>query len=642
MDPSHDTETTASLEPTRDGDGALAGCEPRPPTLKRLVVGSADDPAEREADKRAGEVMRRLARSSRPPISDANPRVRRAPAPATRHGPADRALASPAPHQIIRRAFDPATVHSATQLRDDEDWGHGRGPKIPKGTRLLVNDHSVKTQERRFRNPLTWVPAVNHEPDDVGGPVAADRRGYVEATHVAKDGTSLNNMYRNLLSRILRDAEQLWQGEMDGMLDRPEVVEFLFVKALTMDRWNAAAASTDTFTTGFEKVRDKIGRVREGADFVADSLHHWRRWLHDDDRTTIEEVDFKESDLHEHGLGVLQVTFHKSIGPPGHKFADDRVVKVMIKPENKELEQALLGSEPGSVAGRVNDIAGLRGKDERLTTIRMESTDAYGSLVEVVKGVRADKMPAGPHPTKAIFHETLVFALLAGLDDLHGENIFWHKGRPYLVDADNVLVKNQMLLADSGDSNQKGFELFNAAETTKNRAELQNLDNTNLQSKILDAMLTKAAKRIEIAEVLRKALRNKRGRVVPIITSQWNKQMRMYNDYPTMRDYNLNYVSAPKFMVRDKIAYDSDEGPGLAGVVGTNLANPLYDADAEREQTERDFSAGTVPFYVYHFDSGEVRHNGALIYRGVDANQAIGEMLDRFDPTGASRQAAKL
>ena len=239
---------------------------------------------------------------------------------------------------------------------------------------------------------------------------------------------------------ILRTAGRPYP-EIGDKLATDAHAAFLVDKGLRFDSWQGAELGS--FANVFWTKEAKFGRIKTGADFVADSLEHWRTSLHParPDEVHLTEVELVKSDLHERGLGVVKVKFTKPKGPNRTTFAKHTTVEAMMKPEDKSLEERLLGAGPGSAASKINEIADLTDPDEMLTTIRMKSDAMYGSLVELVKGTEAGKLPGGRNlPVNQSFHEALLFAFLTGLDDLHHENVFWSDGgHPYLVDADNVL-----------------------------------------------------------------------------------------------------------------------------------------------------------------------------------------------------------
>jgi len=539
----------------------------------------------------------------------------------------------------VQPKFDPAVVKSRTHLRARPNSGSKIGATLSSGKTVLVNPTAATPDERRPAK--TWYPAVNAQPEDYGRPIPPENVGYVRPGRVGAGGKDLNQGFETMTVAILQETETLFPM-LRGHLAKPEHARFLYRAALNVEIWNNDASSAAQFSSGFESVQDKILRVRQGAEYLADNIEHWRRWLHPDDRTVVWDVHLMESDLHERGLGVARVEFRKSPGPTGHPFEHDTIVQAMVKPEDKSLEEALLGASPASAASQINRIAGLAGPDEMLTTIRMKASQDHGSLVEIVKGMAAKDMAPGPQATKAVFHETLVFAFLAGLDDLHVENVFWHEGRPYLIDADNVLNNFQMLKRASGDIDQTGFWKYNADAAAENREAVKSGDNRRVRSRILDAMLTDANRRVDIAKVLRNAIIGKKGRVVPISSAYWGKQVRTYATHASHREALLDMTSHEVTIVRSPTTFDESIGAGLIGVCGENTAARMYDRAEEMAQQRADFNAGVIPFYEYDFTTGRVTHNGRHIWNGQTVDQAIGAMLDRFDPSGRSRASAGL
>lgn len=540
---------------------------------------------------------------------------------------------------VIRRKFGPAVVASNAHLRDANDWSTFKGPKIAKDSQVLVDTApgAAKVQARKLHKNVTWIPAVNVAPDHNGAP-AADRKGYIRSSRVLPTGRTLERQYKRRIKAILKAAEQRHAGRMEDQLTKDAHIAFLMDKALRYDSWNGDGTSLDGFVSGFSLKEDKFTRITDGANYVADSLEHWRTWLHPTkpDLVTIDEVKLIESDLHERGLGVVKVKFGKPKGPRGHKFAAETAVTVMIKPEDKSLEQALLGDDPDSAANKINDIVDLTDPKEMLTTIKMCSDATYGSLVELVKATAAEDLPAGgARPVEKVFHEMLVFAFLAGIDDLHKENVFWDaQGRPFLIDADNVLSHNQMLNTDNGALTQGGFGgSYDDTEATKNKNDIAGGTNT-VGSKILDAMLNDDTKKLQIIDALRDAITGKQGRVVPIKTSYWAQVLKYYSGDPAgmVRD-----LASRQSLVRDVSGFDAGVGPGLCGVAGLNPVDDFYDIEAEKKELKKDLDAGVIPFYEYDFSTGHVTHNGTKIYHGLTVDQAMEIMLNKFDPTKAAR-----
>ncbi len=549
---------------------------------------------------------------------------------------------SPKAGQTVQRKFVSASTSAKAHLRNENAWGTKKGPAIPKNAAILLDDDNakIKVEKNTFSKDTQWRPAINVPANHLGN-VSDLRKGYIRSSKAAKTG----DLETDLQARIqgyLQNAEAT-HNFLAGHLDKPAHIQFLMNKALRYAEWSDA--NLDTFAEAFSSLDAKFKRIEDGADYVAKVLAHWKKWIHPEKpaRVTIDEINLVESDLHERGLGVIEVKFTKPKGKKNPQFGKQTKVHVFIKPENKTLEQNLLGDNPDSAASKINEIADLKG-DAKLQTIKMESTDDYGTLVEAAKGISAEKLwpvetdgnrkPKGDKPISQSFHETLIFSYLAGIDDLHKKNVFWDKsttgGVPSLVDADNVLSRNQMEDVDSGAIAQTGFgSNFNTAEANKNKQAIRTKDNSQINSKILDVMMNNPAKRREIINVLKAAIQGHRGRVVPVRTNYWGKQLK---SYPTNPDKNgfLDFLSAKKFVVRKGVPFSDAVGAGLFGVAGESATAEFWDGAAEKTKTKEDFEAGVIPFYEYDFNTGFVTHNGVKIYNGQTLDEAMTKMLANF------------
>ena len=539
--------------------------------------------------------------------------------------------------ETLQRRFAPARAKGKAHLRDENAWDTHKGPAIPRGTRLLVDtdNANAKQQVRKFGWNTTWRPAVNVPPDHVGA-VPDDHKGYIRSSKSQVAGETLEAMMRSRIQGYLQTAETR-HPSLVGQLDKAEHIQFLMEKAIRFDVWSGAAL--EPFVSAFGAKEAKFARIQAGADYVADVVEHWRGWLHPEnpDLVVLNDVSLVKSDLHERGLGVVKARFTKPVGALNAQFGAKTDVTAFIKPEDKSLEQNLLGDNPNSAVNRINRIANLRGPTEKLKSIKMESTDDHGTLVEAAEGASAEairKLDPNDQAFGQSFHETLVFAYLAGIDDLHYKNVYWQGGAPTLIDADNVLSRNQMEGVDNGAIPQSGFSSsYNRVEAQKNKTAISTQDNSQINSKILDVMLHNPRKRRQIINVIKAAIQGHRGRVVPIRTNQWGAKLRSYPTHANQAAF-LDEMATRQFLVRqsavDGTGFDRDIGPGLFGVVGANAADPFYGPGPERAMTKRDLDSGVIPFYEYEFDTGHVTHNGTKIYHGQTLEQAMDAMLTRF------------
>jgi len=531
---------------------------------------------------------------------------------------------------LIQRKFEPATIGSKSHLRADEVWGTKIGPAITANSEVLVDDNAANNKTTGRLLKTTWKPALNIDPTSQITDVPADQQGYIRGSRATLTGGSFEQILRDRIRVSLVDAEALHVG-LGGHLNKNENIAWLLDKALRFDAWGKAGIAT--FATGFCSKEDKLTRINAGATYVAHSLDHWRRWLHGDrpNDVTYDEVTFVKSDLHEEGLGVMKVKFTKPLGPDGSKFSADTQVEVMIKPEDKNLEASLLGDEADSAANQINEIVGLSDPGEVLSTIRMACDHQFGSMVEKVRGTSAEDLGGADKPMTPAFHETLVFAFLAGLDDLHKENVFWDDGQPYMIDADNVLSYNQMILKDNGKLTQGGFgSSYNKGEAKKNKEAIDTGINT-VNSKLLKTMIENPVKARKIIDVIQGAISGKTGRVVPISTARWGRTLKSYTTAQN-KDGFLDFYANQAFIVREGKKFDPTFGPGLMGTSYKNLDSEFYSVGAERAELKKDLDSGVIPFYEVNYSTGHVTHNGTKIYHGQTLEQAMQIMIDTFSP----------
>ncbi|MEH2394218.1 MAG: DUF4157 domain-containing protein [Nostoc sp.] len=382
--------------------------------------------------------------------------------------------------------------------------------------------------------------------------------------------------------------------------------------------------------------REKVyERISQGAAHLVNSINYWRRQLLDEnvpiDNCQITKVELAGSDLHERGLGTVFVEFTK---PPGGQIAaytGDTNIKVVIKPEDRNIEKSVLGSEPTSLANQINELAGLNTEPERLIeTIKMETSRDYGTMVEFIRGETSQD--AGKKPGKNLnsLTEAIAFVLLAGLSDINRENVLWKDGKPYLIDADNALNAVKLNNAEM----QSGFELYDSERTKATLKDWSN-DITTQESMIQKALLNDKA--VDMIAAVRQAYAGKTGRVVPLHTSSWalflNKGI-----YGTLEEGNQE----DKLPKQTRWAYvnhnaeklkkggSNSQERGLEGEAGTNTAQEFYKQELEAVLIKQDLDKGQIPFYNYEYDTGHVIHNGQVIYHGQSIKDAEVILKNKF------------
>lgn len=195
-------------------------------------------------------------------------------------------------------------------------------------------------------------------------------------------------------------------------------------------------------------ISPRFNRVIRGVRDIFSDILYWGWHLN---AQGVKDIKLANSDLHNRGLGVAFVTY---ITEKGGIFKNVKTVRKVIKPEDKSLEQSLLGVT-GSLAQEFNarqiNVGGKR-MIGNVTRLDIRSSRKHGSMVEFFEGEqinelknKKDSEPNTESDSKVL---TQIFASLTGMDDLHYENLTYKKDEKTgkystlaMIDADNALSK---------------------------------------------------------------------------------------------------------------------------------------------------------------------------------------------------------
>lgn len=432
---------------------------------------------------------------------------------------------------------------------------------------------------------------------------------------------------RNRLVQILRTAAVT--GGIDPALIASDENVKKLLTPLRISLSNHDAVQRNRWFTWAQNV---FAKITTGATEVINSLLHWRSQIYPPDVTAvgITKVDIEGSDLHDHGLGAMFVTYTKPNDANG-MFPNVPSVKVVIKPEDRNIEKSLFGNQAGSLANVVNVLAGLAPEDA-ISTIKMETHAQYGSLIEFVQGQQARAL-SGAEPDSQAMSEAMAFTFLTGMSDVHQDNVIWRGGKPYFIDADNSLNAGRLNQV----SNQSGFSKYNQA-TQGTDVNAYNNDPASSRSEIIQAIIANSTPFID---AIRAAFNNKEGRVVPLFTNFWANRWK-----------GLNYISQPEGTPPDDIQVVASRysivnhavgklprgnngvgdmiGTGLAGEAGISGAGEAFDVGVATQQTKLDLDQGKIPFFTYDYTTGLVSQNGQPIWRGQSLDDAMNILLAKF------------
>jgi len=389
-------------------------------------------------------------------------------------------------------------------------------------------------------------------------------------------------------------------------------------------------------------VNNILDRICDGAVFLKNSIDFWKNeianrrvpFIKERGWVRVTKVELTGSDLHDRGLGAAFVTFKFGIISPSE-------ITVMIKPENRDIEQSLLSDDENSLANQFNNadwtITDERGEEPvelnadegRIGTIKMRADEHYGTIIEKIIGKEINQVQ---RINMVSTIKSIVFAAMCGLYDLHRENVLWDdNGQLYFIDADNAM-KGSVLGKPEMAQSQSGFP-----RSFKDREELVSI-------LAVDRRIIDAAKR---------AFEGKHGRIVPLSTKFLGGLKRLlwrYSDvsrraflYSTYVDKLLNggeFDDDSGLPIPEKVEITSEEdmkiyktfkndvciGPGLKREVG-EIEEDDFRTDAEVNLAESNFMSGQIPFYEYWYTDGEVKHQGVTICKGNNIEKAFRELL---------------
>lgn len=446
--------------------------------------------------------------------------------------------------------------------------------------------------------------------------------------------TSLEADLRARLSGILVAAANRIHLATN-LLDKPKHVDDL-MKPLNFDP-QALGFSSPQFLNWYAWKEGVFGTISAGANFMVDSVDHWRQSLYPANpaQVTITDVRMSASDLHEQGLGVVMVDFQKPMGGPvGHPFANQTAFTAVVKPEERGIEKSLFGKQSTSLANRLNRLAGL-GAADQISTLKMVTHQQYGALVEFVAGTAARHLDRAQPPSQAML-EAMAMAYVAGLSDVHRDNALYIGDRPYLIDADNALNNARIGLTTKPIAeSQSGFSEYNEQEELAERTAIKTAPLTS-GSAIIQALID-TGNPVPVVDAVRKTFTGKTGRVVPIATASWATPLRWVfpgkpvgapTDAPahdTTRWAFCKYLAA-----RVPTGTPNTPEPGLEGETGVAQAGRWFNMGAQTSQIKSDFDAGRIPFFNYEYDTGHVSQNGTVVWHGQPLAEVLEKLLQRF------------
>jgi hypothetical protein len=595
----------------------------------------------------------------------------------------------------IQRAFQPATVNGKSHLRANNGGnvvpGQQIGPAIPSGAEVVIDNAQQQVQKRKIISNVTWTRAVNVTGTNWDPALSPNQGGIIRSTKVTpkvypqpvtvqlfkrqlnlqkewrvdvgehivieesiqnagsqivKTGAGFQRMDAGFHLHALTPMERSQVDREGGVLERVETILRTAATTGGLDpnllatphnieglkhplRMEQANASPADRRKWFAWSQNVFNKMATGAADLVGSINHWKTQLSPIDPTQciVTKIKMEGSDLHDKGLGAVFVTFTKPLG--GAIFATKTDVTAVLKPEDRNIERALFGAQAGSLANQVNAHVGLNPADE-ISKIEMLTHAQHGSIIEFVKGEQARAINKKGADTQAM-SEGIAFAFLAGMSDVHQDNVIWKDGKPYFIDADNSL--NAARLA--APSNQSGFTMNNPTRQDTDIGHLTN-NPASSRSAIVQSLLANST---PLLAMIQAAFNNKTGRVVPMYTNYWANRFKQAGYITADNGVNTDGVGGDATFSRWGLANKASakvadgnvgEGTGLVGESGVAATGRHYDRLVEAAQIKADLDQGKIPFYNYDYTTGHVTHNGQVVWHGQTLAQAMNILLTKF------------
>jgi hypothetical protein len=468
--------------------------------------------------------------------------------------------------------------------------------------------------------------------------------------HFQVDTPDLEQHLRGRVERVLTDATDgmAWQDRLatDGNIRKVMYEAGEGSKALRFDNFGKSQTGQD-FISYYKWVTAAHGpfeRIQEGAEYVRDSLEHWRKWLYPPNGrgVTITSIKLTGSDLHEAGLGVMFVKFNKRHAGKNVDYRAAGEHELVVKPEERILEQKLFGPQAESLASTINTEVGLAGPAQ-IATYKQKVDAGFGTLCEKVVATQAKELPQDVvRPITQALKESLVFVLITGLTDLHGENVLWDdNGKPHMIDADNAL-KLKFMTPNQATA-QNGYIAYSAGANTEFVQKVY-ASSVGYETAIMRALKTPNTpeQRLLLSNA-KQIFSTSVGRTVPIKTASWGDWLMTFISIPregthldvSDRTTAMDPKSKSKWEWCDsratKVPTGYDGTPGLKGEVGMRGGTDgNFQKDQEKAQIHADFKVGQIPFYNYEYGTGNVLHNRQIIWNGQPITERMAGLFTLF------------
>ena len=386
-----------------------------------------------------------------------------------------------------------------------------------------------------------------------------------------------------------------------------------------------------------------LKRLARGAQELMEAVIFWGKDLDTRDHriTTPSVIELMGSDLHEKGLGAAKVTYLRN-DPEAVALYDLPTIKmvVMIKPEDRSIEQALLGTE-NSLASNLNQHLPTT---KKVSTVNMDVDKQHGTISEYVQSGLHEAATWALRKVGAFYSadenatETIALAFLGGIWDLHNENVITRGGKPVLVDADVALRPTEFI---NGPDNQQAFSrpLGLSDKLTGNK------DQHRLTTAVKGQLNGEAAHKgksillqyaidhpEEVIKILVEVIGDKEARALPLLTADLVHGRRMYE---TLESEGDKHAVEELSMLADGVEkggkdfFGELKGKGFEGELGVDKGN-CWDKAFVMKNLKADFDSAQLPVFSYQPASGRAFYHGKTVWVGYSIKDSMGALHKRL------------
>ncbi len=352
-------------------------------------------------------------------------------------------------------------------------------------------------------------------------------------------------------------------------------------------------------------------RIEEGARTSTRAVIFWEKDIErcmKAEEVNVSSFELLGEELHDKGLGPAKVTFDIELH---HNPLIAVSRSYVVKPEDRSVEKAILGSGD-SIATRLNTHVG---KGRKVATLDMKTSKEHGTIMEYVGmnlksiGESALRKIHFWDSSRTVTVETIAFAFLAGLYDLHDKNVITKGGAPVLIDADVAVRPKEY---EGGPSNQAGFSP-GATKEVQNQLK----GNKSAASQILQYAIDHPD---EVTAMIKKMIGGRVSRIVPLHTSSLALGLQLF-----ILDMQANNIVQANQGIT-KLANDLKNGdklgsPGLEKELGQSRGK--WNQPLIENEIKKDFDKGVIPHFQYQAQSGQVFFHGQVIWMGKTLNMSM-------------------